>query len=104
MQAGALNRRITLQQLAAGQDAAGQPVPTWSDVATVWASIRHPAGLQAIKGDADTSLVKASIRIRYRTGLTSGMRVKHGSEFYDIHAILPDAGRVYLDLVCVRVA
>lgn len=100
-----LNRRVTLQQRSTSQDALGQPVETWSDVATVWADIRHPSGLSAIKADADVSLVKASIRIRYRAGLDAGMRAVHGTVVYDIQAVLPDeAERLYVDLVCVRVA
>lgn len=101
MNTGALNKRVKIQHLAAGQDAIGQPVMTWSDFATVWASIRHPSGLQAIKGDADVSVVKASIRIRYRTDITAGMRVLHGAVVYDIKAVLPDeSGKVHADLVC----
>lgn len=104
MQAGKLNRRITLQSRTATQDAAGQPVETWSDVANVWAEIRHPSGLSAIKGDGDVSIVKASIRIRYRADVDAGMRIEHGASLYDIKAVLPDdVSRTHLDLVCVRV-
>ncbi len=100
----ALNQRITLQQRSSGQDAIGQPVETWATVAELWADIKHPSGLQTVKGDAELSLVKASIRLRYRSGIDAGMRVLHGAVVYDIRAVLPDvAGRVYVDLVCERV-
>jgi SPP1 family predicted phage head-tail adaptor len=99
------NQRIAIQQRSASQDVLGQPVETWTDVAAVWASIKHPSGLQAIKAEADVSLVKASIRIRWRTGIDAGMRVLHGAVVYDIRAVLPDvAGRQYVDLVCERIA
>lgn len=102
--AGCLDQRIIIEQRAAGQDAIGQPVETWSLVAAVWADIRHPSGLSAIKADADTSLVKASIRIRYRTGLDAGMRAVQGGGVYDIKAVLPDSKKQYIDLVCQKVA
>lgn len=105
MQAGRLNRRCVIQQPGTVQDELGQPIPGWTDVALVWASIRHLSGVEAIKADAVTSTVKASIRIRWRTGLNAGMRVVHDAQVYSIEAVLPDAGgREYVDLVCEVVA
>jgi SPP1 family predicted phage head-tail adaptor len=104
MDAGKLNSRIKLQSLSSGQDSIGQPVQTWTDVATVWGNIKHLSGNSAIKSDADTSLVKASIRIRRRTDINAGMRVLFGSISYDIKAVLPDEqAKQHLDLVCERV-
>lgn len=100
MSAGQLRDRINIKRKAAGQDAIGQPVTSWELVASVWADIRHQSGLSAIKGGADVSTVKASIRIRHRAGLDAGMRVVHGATIYDIKAVLPDDARQYVDLVC----
>lgn len=105
MQAGRLNRRCVIQQPGTVQDELGQPIPGWTDVATVWASIRHLSGVEAIKADAAVSTVRASIRIRWRTGLNAGMRVVHDAQVYSIEAVLPDAGgREYVDLVAEVVA
>lgn len=105
MQAGRLNRRCTLQAPGTATDELGQPIPGWTDVALVWASIRHLSGVEAIKADAVTSTVKASIRIRYRTGLNAGMRVVHGAQVYSIEAVMPDVGgREFVDLVAEVVA
>lgn len=101
MRAGQLNRLVTIRRRKTGVDAIGQPIDTVEDVATVWANIRHTSGLEAIKGGAETSIVKASIRIRYRAGIDAGMRVLHGSTAYDIQAVLPDEiGRRHIDLAC----
>ena len=97
-----LNQRVTIQQQSTTQDEAGQPIQTWSDVAAAWASVKHTNGMQSIKSGADVAIVKASIRIRYRTGINAGLRVVHGSTLYDIKAVLPD-GRQWLDLVCETV-
>ena len=100
-----LNRKATLQHLVEGQDEAGQPVTTWANLATVWANIKHLSGVETIKANAETSAVKASIRIRYRTDLTAAMRVVHGATTYEIKAVMPDeAGREFADLVCEVVA
>lgn len=102
LDAGSLNRRITVQKKGAGEDEWGTPLPNvWIDVCRPWASIKNLSGLGAIKADAEASVVKTSIRIRYRTDITAGMRVLHGSTVYDIKAVLPDAaGREFIDLVC----
>ena len=105
MQAGRLNRRCQLQSPSQSVDELGQPIPGWTDVATVWASIRHLSGVESIKADAAVSTVKASIRIRWRTGLNAGMRVVHDAQVYSIEAVLPDVGgREYVDLVAEVVA
>ena len=101
MDPGTLTWRCTLQQPATGQDATGQPLTGWVDVAQFWADIRATDGLEAIKAGAVTSKVQTSIRLRYRTGITSGMRVVCGGVVYNILAVLPDlAGKVHVDLVC----
>lgn len=102
MRAGSLNRRVTLQQKSGGLDPIGQPLPdTWSDVATVWANVRFLNGTESIKADAEASIARASIRIRFRNGLDAGMRVTYSGMAFEVRAVLPDAEqREYVDLVC----
>lgn len=101
--AGTLNKRINIEQRGGAVDAIGQPIETWTLVVQCWADIKLPSGLAAIKAGADVSIVKASIRIRYRTGLDVGMRVVHGADIYDIKAVLPDRTQGRVDLVCALV-
>ncbi len=103
MDAGKLDRLVTIKSRDTGQDAMGQPLTTWSLVATVWANIKYLSGLSAIKAEADVSLTKTSIRIRYRTGINHGMRIESSGEVFDIQAVLPVGRNDYLDLVCERV-
>lgn len=101
MQIGKLDKRVTLRTQTTGQDAAGQPGPGWTDlVPLVWANVRYNSGAESIKAGADTSVVKASIRIRYRAGVTAGMRVVYGTQVFDIKAMLPNQRHGYIDLVC----
>lgn len=99
MKAGSLRNRVVLQTQSTTQDEVGQPLTTWADSFSVWASINHISGVSAIKSGADTSIVKASIRIRHITGIHAGMRVKHGDTVYSIEAVLPDENRVHVGLV-----
>lgn len=99
VRAGQLRHYITIQKPGSGVDSWGQPLDAWVDHASVWAYIRHLSGSESIKADVPTSIVKASIRIRWRTDVDAGMRVAHGATVYEIEAILPGATREYVDLV-----
>jgi len=104
MTAGKYNTRITIQQLAAGQDSIGQPVQTWSDVCQVWSWPRTGSGISTIRSGADVSTVQTSFRIRWRTDITAGMRVVQGTAVHDIQAVLPDLEhRRHVDIVCKQV-
>jgi SPP1 family predicted phage head-tail adaptor len=95
-----MRHRITIEQLSAAQDGLGQPIRTWNAVATaISADVRYLSGLQAIKADATTSVLKASIRLRYRP-LHAGMRVLFENTTFDVRAVLPDARKAYVNLVC----
>jgi SPP1 family predicted phage head-tail adaptor len=101
MRPGLLNSRVVVQQQSTTQDALGQPVLSWSTFATLWADVRHTSGIEAVKDSAIASVVRASIRVRYRGDLTTAMRVVHGSTTYNIVAVLPDVGgKEYVDLAC----
>lgn len=98
-QPGRLDQRINIQKLDLAVDAVGQPTDVWSPMAELWANIKHLSGAESIRGDAPLSTLRASIRIRWRSGLDAGMRVVHGATVYEIKALVPQ-GREWLDLVC----
>lgn len=106
LDAGTLQDRITIQRHTQERGAFGAPKPgavAWVDLAKVWADVKHPSGLGAIKADAEVSIVRASVRIRRRAGIAAGMRVLFGAAVYDIEAVLPGQTRDYLDLACKKV-
>ena len=74
MSAGQLRSMVALQSQVTTQDDLGQPSTAWITVASVWADIRYQTGLEAIKSGADVSVVRVSIRMRYRA-VNAGQRV-----------------------------
>lgn len=105
MQAGRLDTRITIQRKTGGTDAWGAPLPeAWEDYATIWANVRHLSGTESIKAGADVSVVRASIRIRWRQDMTAGMRVVAGAQTFDVEAVLYGQRREYVDLACKAVS
>lgn len=88
--AGSLNCRVTIESPTMTQDAAGQAIPSWVTVATVWANIRNMNGMETIKAGAESSTVKTSIRIRKGPVVDASCRVLHGTSTYSVRAVLPD--------------
>lgn len=99
MYAQQLRTPAVIQQRGAGQDETGQPFDVWETVCECWADLRHLSGLESVRGDGATSIVKASARIRYRTGITAAMRLTAEGVTYNIVAVMPDVSRKqYIDL------
>ena len=103
MQAGRLNKRITIQSPATGQDATGEPTTGWTDVATVWASIVDVSGREYVAAGGLQNSAQTKITIRYRSGIVPSMRVVHGSDAYNVEAVLGQDRRGLL-LMCSRSA
>lgn len=98
LRAGELNRRIKLQKRAAGEDAAGQPNGTWTDVAELWAGIANETGLGAIRsslaGNVPADIARYSFLIRFeaiaRLGISADMRVLHDGEVFEVKGTTRD--------------
>ena len=99
---GALNQRVTIQQPSTGVDVLGQRVETWSDLATVWAQAQPLRGREFFAAGQVHSEASVRFRLRYRSDVTSAMRVVWGGVN---HAIVADpidvsGGRHTLELMC----
>lgn len=105
LQAGKLRHRVTLQRQAETQDSAtGAVVVSWQNVATVWAAIEPVSAREFIASQSEVSRVTTRITIRYRSDITSKMRLYHSAKdaFYNIEGVLSDkdSGLEYITLPC----
>ena len=104
MQSGKLRHRVTLQSRVAGspqQKPTGEPDKAWADVVTVWSAVRPISGRELFLAQQVSSKVDHEIEIRYRSGVTAGMRAVFGSVIYNIDAVLnPEERNVRLILRC----
>lgn len=99
--AGSLSRRVRILRAQQCENPANEADPQWVEVGSAWASIKHNSGLKAVLAGADTPVVRASIRLRYRRDVVMDMRLVHGDDHYVVEAALPDEDRrEYVDLVC----
>lgn len=101
MQAGKLNRRVTIESQGTTQDEFGGVSSGWTTVAEVWAAIAPKSGRELVAAKAAASEVSTTVSIRYRAGITPAMRVNYGGKFYNITAVIDrDDAHKYLDLEC----
>lgn len=101
MRAGALRHRVRIERPDLAQDpSTGEMVPGWVLVATVWASVEPLSTREFIAAQATQSEITARVVMRYRAGITAGMRLAHRGQLYNIHGVLPDpkSGRQYITL------
>lgn len=101
MRAGKLRHKVTIQSPGPAQDPdSGDMVPSWTDFASVWASIEPLSARDFIAAQANQSEITARIVIRYREGILPTMRILHRGKVYAIQGALPDAksGLEYLTL------
>jgi SPP1 family predicted phage head-tail adaptor len=101
MDPGKLNRRVQIQQRTAGTDSIGQPNTTFGKIADEWVRIIPRSGSEAVLANARTSTVPVTVRMRYRSYISAGMRIVEGTTVYEILAVPPrDSGWQFMDLQC----
>ena len=104
MRAGDLDRRITLQRATAVQDAMGEPIKTWSDIARVWAKkleSRRMAREAPDAGEARAALRRRTFEIRWSSAvadLSPVDRLIFEGEPYDILGVTEIGRRVGLSI------
>jgi SPP1 family predicted phage head-tail adaptor len=95
LNAGRLNRRISIQEEKQAHDDAGYPIPgqkEWKEVCKPWASREPIRGREFFAADAAQSEIKVRYKIRYRPGITADMRLVDWKDnrTYEIKAVLDD--------------
>jgi SPP1 family predicted phage head-tail adaptor len=105
LSAGTLRKRITLQQQSPSVDSYGQQSLTWTDVATVWASIEPSVGRELMAAQAVSLEQPTTITIRWQPLFASpkavaAMRVVYNGRIFNLHSVENEAERnVLLTLV-----
>jgi head-tail adaptor len=105
-----LRQRVTFQQRTLAQDTGGALAPAWSDVATVYAEVRSPAGIERFVQETEQRVATATHQIRFRTGaagaaILPSMRVMwRGGRVLEIMSILdPDNRGIQTVAICVEI-
>lgn len=104
MRAGWLRHRVTIQEVTETQNAVGEPVETWADVATVWGSVEPLRGREFEAAGQAQARTDTRVRIRYFSGVAPKMRVVWQGHTFDIVSVVnPLALGRQLELMCLEV-
>lgn len=97
-----LDKRITLQYQTKVPDGYGSFTIVWADACTVWAKKTTHRSDEAIQAMQATGIAVHTIRIRYRRGANSSMRIKEGNKYMAIIGppieVDEGGGRHWLDI------
>lgn len=85
--AGALNRRIELLSPSKVKSTVGQEVKHFASVATVYGERMELRTVDAARAGQRDAYTIARFKIRYRTGVTTAMRIKVENRTYDVVAV-----------------
>lgn len=88
MRAGTLRRRIVIETPTETQDTFGEPDVTWSEFASIRASVEPLAGREFFQSRQFDAEISTRFIMRYVSGITAKMRVKYDSRYFDINAVI----------------
>ena len=104
MQVGRMRYRIEIQDYKSTQYAGGFETREWMKVYTVWADIGPVSGKEYMASNKETAEITNKIYIRFRSGIKSTMRIKHGDRIFEIESVLGDKRSGMLTIMAREVA
>lgn len=81
---GELKDRIALLTRRTGQDSQGNATESWDELASVYAQARDLSGREFFAAAQHQMENVMNFKIRWRTGLNTGMRVRYEGADYEI--------------------
>ena len=103
LQAGQLDRQVTIQRRAETRDSAlGSVLVTWTALATVWAQVVESATAsdEAMRAGVQTFARPSKVRIRWRADVDTTMHISHNGQLLQILGIAELGRRQGLELAC----
>ena len=88
MNAGDLRHLITIETPTITQGDYGEPTVVWSTFKTIRVSIEPLRGREFFDSEKFNSEVTHKIKMRYLGGLTSKMRIKFGTRYFNILSVI----------------
>ncbi len=76
--------KVTFLKLTKTKDKYGDPIDTWTDFKTVWASKDPLLGNEFFSALTLENKVEVKFNMRYVADIISDMRLRHGSEVFEI--------------------
>lgn len=93
MTVGGMRHRLVLERRRQCSEAAQDDLPDWAAIAAVWGAIEPLSGAESLAADRLQSRVTHEIRLRYRTDITSAMRLRMGARVFHIVSVIDEEER-----------
>ena len=105
MRAGILRHMIDIEDATDTNDGMGGVTQVWSDLHTgLRAAIWPLSGNERLESDKLELAVTHKIRIRYREGIKTDMRVSFDSRYFNIKSVIvPDERRIMVEMLCEEI-
>ncbi|MCK4577797.1 MAG: phage head closure protein [Candidatus Marinimicrobia bacterium] len=87
LQAGKLDRQITIQSVTDSKGTVGAPKETYANWLTVWAQVIPANVMERYRNRQTVTVEDLVFRIRWEDGLTTRHRIVHDSENYEILSV-----------------
>lgn len=84
MKANKLRQRATLQSYTSTKSPTGAIKKEWSNLYSFYCSFEPMSVKDVIAAQSNSSKITARLILRYREGITSGMRILYKSKVYEI--------------------
>lgn len=108
MRPGNLRQVVRIERATLANDAAGQPIETWSAIAggaAVPAEVLAVSGGETVRGSQMEAGVSTLVTMQWRGDVTTAMRIVHdGRALNVVRAVDPDGRRRSLVCQCAEVA
>ena len=104
MSAGELDRRITIRRAVLTPGDFNEPVPVWSDLVTVWASVRDVTDVEQLRAQEVGASVSTRFKIRWSSDVANvdpRDRIAYGGREYDITGVRELGRRRWLEISAV---
>lgn len=89
MRAGELRHKVIIQKISDNVNSFNQPdEDDWVDVATARAAINPLSGREFFAAEQNNSEVTHKVKMRYIAGVLPNMRIKFGTRYFGIIAVL----------------
>jgi SPP1 family predicted phage head-tail adaptor len=104
MNAGELNRRISILNQTNLPNSYGEVENTWNTLAITWAKVRTLQGRELFQAGQVHADVTVKVTIRYRDDVQTNMQIQYGNRtFRIVYIVNVDEDYRYLELSCKEV-
>lgn len=84
LDAGILDKRITIQETFEDDDLAGGVIDNWSEVITCWAQVKPLGAKQVYEYRSQNVKATHKIKVRGNISVTDNNRILYGSRIFEI--------------------